>query len=375
MSIFGSNEKGRKFRYAVVGLGWIAQETVLPSFKHMHHSELTALVTDDPEKGRELGEKYSISHVADYQGYEDLLQSGAVDAVYIATPNNTHKDFTVRAAQAGIHVLCEKPMADNVAECQEMIDACKTNRVKLMIAYRLHFEPSNLNVIQRIQTGEIGEPRIFNSVFSQQTPATNIRLRSVFGGGPLMDLGVYQINAARYLFRDEPVSVTAVGVHGNDPRFNDVHEMVSAILHFPNDRLAAFTCSLGATAHNSYSVVGTKGEMMLQPAFEYGEKPALTMKTEGKEEKFTFDATDQFGGEIEYFSRCILEDKEPEPSGYEGLADIRIVQALIDSLRSGQSITLAPYARSARPDEIQKVEKPPVKYEKKYVHAQSAAGE
>lgn len=375
MALFGSKEEETKYRYAIVGLGWIAQEAILPSFKDMHHSTLAALVTDDREKAKELGEKYRVPHIVDYEGYDGLLRSGNIDAVYITLPNNMHKDFTIRAAQAGIHVLCEKPMADNVAECEAMIEACQRNGVKLMIAYRLHFEPSNLNAIERVQAGELGEPRIFDSVFSQQTPAGNIRLKKSTGGGPLMDLGIYQINAARYLFREEPVQVTGVGANGGDPRFSEVHEMATGVLRFPHDRLAVFTCSLGAASTDSYRVIGTEGELVLKPSFEYGEKPKMTLTIDGKQKETTFETTDQFGGEIEYFSRCILEDKEPEPSGYEGLADIRVIEGLLQSMRENRPIDLPAYARTVRPSEVQKIEKAPVKYEKKFVHAASASGQ
>src|SRR5579875_3331902 len=373
MALFGNEEK--KIRYAVVGLGWIAQETVLPGFKGAKHSQLTAFVTDDTEKAKELGDKYDVSEVVDYNGYETLLRSGSIDADYIALPNNMHKDFTVRAAQAGIHVLCEKPMADSVAECEEMIRAAEQNKVKLMIAYRLHFEPSNLSAIERVQAGVVGEPRIFSSVFSQLTPAGNIRLKKEMGGGPLMDLGVYQINAARYLFRDEPIEVTGVGANSGDPRFREVHEMATGVLRFPNDRLAVFTCSFGAAASDSYQLVGTKGEMHLKPSYEYGKKPQMTLTVDGKEQETTFEKTDQFGGEIDYFSRCVLENKEPEPSGYEGLADIRIVEALLQSMRSGQTVKLSPYSKQARPSEHQKMEKDFIKPEKDLVNAESASGE
>src|SRR5437763_1467557 len=166
MALFaGDKIDPKKIRYAVVGLGWIAQEMVLPAFKNVRNSELTALVTDDPIKADELGEKYQVSQTIGYSGYDGLLRSGFIDAVYIALPNNMHKDYTVRAARAGIHVLCEKPMADSVAECEDMIHASEENQVKLMIAYRLHFEPANLKALERVKNGEIGEPRIFSSVF------------------------------------------------------------------------------------------------------------------------------------------------------------------------------------------------------------------
>ena len=373
MALFSSN---KKIRYAVVGLGWIAQEVVLPGFKGAKSSELMALVTDDPEKAEELGKKYDVAQIVDYNGYDTLLRSGQVDAVYIALPNNLHKEFTLRAAAAGVHVLCEKPMADTVDECQAMIEACQQNNVKLMIAYRLHFEPANLDAVERVQGGELGEPRIFSSVFSQQTPEGNVRLKKAQGGGPLMDMGVYPINAARYLFRAEPVEVTGLGANSGDPRFREVHEMATAVLRFPGDCLAVFTCSMGAAKSDSYQVVGTKGALQLKPGFGYEGKKTLTVTIDGKEKETSFGEVDQFGGETDYFSQCILENREPEPSGYEGMADIRIVEALLRSMRSGQPVKLEPYDKKGSwPGEEQEMKKSAVKPEKDLVNAESASGQ
>lgn len=376
MSLLDPNEaKSKKIRYAVVGLGWIAQEVILPGFHGAKHSELVAFVTDDAEKAKELSEKYNVSETVDYDRYDELLRSGKVDAVYITLPNHMHKDYTLRAAQAGIHVLCEKPMANNVEECEEMIRAVEQNNVKLMIAYRLHFEPANLRAVEIAQSGELGELRIFSSVFSQQVPEGNVRLKKSAGGGPLMDMGVYPINASRYLFREEPIEVTAVGANSGDPRFSEVHEMVTAVLRFPKDKLAVLTASFGAAPSDAYQVVGTKGEMWLQPAFDYHTESKMRLKIDDKEKETKFDKVDQFGGEIEYFSRCILENREPEPSGQEGLADIRIVQALLESARTAQPVKLGPFEKSTRPSEEQKMEKKPVKPEKDLIHAQSASGQ
>ena len=364
--------EAEKVRYAVVGLGWIAQEVVLPAFKNAKASELAALVTEDPTKAEDLKEKYDVPRTTGYEGYDDLVRSGSVDAVYIALPNNMHKDFTIRAARAGVHALCEKPMADDVAECEEMIRAAEQYGVKLMIAYRLHFEPANLKAIELMKSGEIGEPRIFSSVFSQQVAEGNVRLKRGLGGGPLMDMGVYQINASRYLFQDEPVEVTALGANSGDPRFSEVHEMTASVLRFPGDRLAVFTCSFGAAGADAYQVVGTKGELWLKPAFDYHADYKLRLKVNGKEKEISVDKVDQFGGEIEYFSRCILEDSEPEPNGYEGLADVRVVEALLQSMRSGHPVKLGPFEKAQRPGEEQKMEKSPVKPEQKLVHAEKA---
>ena len=155
-----------KIRYAVVGLGWIAQESVLPGFRNAtKNSELVALVTDDPEKARKLGKEYDVAKTVSYDGYDEFLRSGSIDAVYIALPNNLHADFTIRAARAGVHVLCEKPMARSVEECDTMTQLRRAPRLKLMIAYRLHFEPENLKAIEIVTGGELGEPA-FSAQFS-----------------------------------------------------------------------------------------------------------------------------------------------------------------------------------------------------------------
>jgi glucose-fructose oxidoreductase len=364
-----------KVRYAVAGLGWIAQESVLPAFKNAKdNSELVALVTENPRKAKELAQTYDVAQTVSYEEYDNFLRSGAVDAVYIAAPNGLHRDFTVRAARAGVHVLCEKPMADSVQECEEMIRTCEENRVKLMLAYRLHFEPANLKAIRLVTSGELGEARIFNSVFCQQVEEGNVRLKKGLGGGPLMDMGVYCINAARYLFRAEPLEVLAFGANDGEPRFKEVHEMVSATLRFPGERLATFTCSFGASSIDMYQVVCTKGDVRLHPAYEYHEGQTMYVTRQGGTEREKgFGQHDQFGAELVYFSQCILQNREPEPGGLEGLADVRVVEALLKSMRSGQAVKLDPFDVPARPNESQKFTLPKVKAAK-VVEAESPSG-
>jgi predicted dehydrogenase len=360
-----------KIRYAVVGLGWIAQEAVLPAFSNANNSELVALVTDDPEKARKLGREYDVAKTASYNEYDDLVRSGLVDAVYIALPNSLHADFSIRAAQAGVHVLCEKPMASSVKECERMTRACEDNGVKLMIAYRLHFETGNLKTIEIVKNGEIGEPRFFSSVFGQQVPPGNIRLEKSLDGGPLMDVGVYCINAARYLFRSEPEKVISFGATvKDDPRFVQVHEMASAILRFPGERLASFTSSLGSAPVDTFTVVGTKGDLRLTPGYGYHDDRELICTINGKERKYTFKRGDEFGPEIFYFSQCVLDDTSPEPGGLEGTADIRVIEAILKSIRSGQTVQLWPPTPIPHPDKDQRIERPTLK-PPKIVNAES----
>ena len=171
----------RSIRYAVVGLGHIAQVAVLPAFAHARNSELVAVVSDDRTKRREMAKRYGLEQAFTYEEFDDCLRE--VDAVYIALPNSMHADYTIRAARAGVHVLCEKPMAVTAKECQQMIAACRKARVKLMIAYRLHFESLNLAAMDLARRGRLGELKFFNSTFSMKVRRGDIRTKRAYGGG------------------------------------------------------------------------------------------------------------------------------------------------------------------------------------------------
>ena len=222
-------------RYAVVGLGHIAQVAVLPAFAHAtENSAVTALISDDAGKRVKVGRKYKVKDYFGYDQYDEALASGLFDAVYIALPNHLHREYAERAARSGIHVLCEKPLAVTAEDCEAMIRTADDNGVKLMTAYRLHFDEANLKAVEVVQSGRIGEPKLFNSTFTLQVRDGDIRLnpRSQ-GGGVLYDIGIYCINAARYLFEAEPESVFAMTDAGDDPRFESVEESVTAMLRFP----------------------------------------------------------------------------------------------------------------------------------------------
>lgn len=369
-----NSNNGHRIRYAVVGLGWIAQETVLPGFAQASNSQLTALVSDDPTKREELGKKYGVKTYS-YDQYEECLNSGDIDAVYIALPNHLHLEYTNRAAKQGIHILCEKPMAVTEEECEQMTRAAKENNVKLMIAYRLHFDKANLQAIETIKSGKIGEPRIFNSIFSQQVAQDNVRMEDIsIGGGTVYDMGVYCINAVRYLFQDEPTEVIAVSANNGEKRFEKIEEMTSVIMRFPGERLATFTSSFGAASVSTYQVVGTKGDLRMDSAYSYqGElKQQITINQEKQEESFS--AGDQFAAEIIYFSDCVLNNKEPEPSGEEGLADVRIIRAIYESAQTGKPVQLGTFERQLRPGAEQIIERPANEQEQELVHAADPSG-
>ncbi len=202
--------------------------------------------------------------------------------MYIALPNSMHAEFTIRAANAGVHVLCEKPLAVTADECQQMIDACREAGVKLMTAYRLHFEPVNLKAIDLVRQGRLGEPKYFNSSFSMRVRPGDIRTRRDTGGGTLYDIGVYCINAARYLFRAEPMEVMAISVNSVPETLGEIDESTGALLRFEGEKVASFVTSFNAADVATYTIVGTKGRLDVDPAYEYAEGLAYTLTVNGK---------------------------------------------------------------------------------------------
>ncbi len=348
-----------RIRIGVIGLGHFAQAAVLPAIEQLLDVELTALISGSRHKLEEIGRRHGVRALCSYDQLDELLESGVVDAVYIAVPNDLHTELTLVAARHGVHVLCEKPMAPTEAECMQMIRVCEQRRVKLMIAYRLHFEAANLVAIEVARGGEIGEPRLFSSVFAMQVRGGNVRTQPRRGAGPLYDIGIYCLNAARYLFRTEPVEAMAMKLCGRDPRFAAVDEAFAVALRFPHDRVAQFTCSFGARDRAHYQVIGTDGFLTLDNAYEYA-ADEMTLQVVGKhgDKIRTFPKRDQIAAEIEYFARCIRDDVEPEPSGWEGMADVRILQAIQTSARFGRTVPIDPVPRPRRPDLGQEIRIP-----------------
>ena len=229
-----------------------------------------------------------------------------------------------------------------------------------MIAYRLHFEQANLKAIEIVKSGKLGEPRFFNSLFGLDVKEGNIRTQADLGGGTLYDLGVYCINAARNLFQSEPEEVFAYSGARNDRRFKEIDEMTSAVLRFPGERLGTFTSSFGSADVASCEIIGTQGKLRLDPAYEYAMALKLFVTIDGKTRTRTFPRRDQFAPELVYFSDCIRKNIEPEPSGEEGLADVRIVRALYRAAETGQPVKLKSMRIGKRPTLRQEKRRPPV---------------
>jgi predicted dehydrogenase len=338
----------KKVRYGIVGLGDIAQEAMLPGVEHTGNSAITALVTGDPVKAGRLAERYGVAHIYSYEQYQEMLHSGNVDAIYLAMPNWRHSEFVLPALAAGVHVLVEKPLEINTERCKQILDAQHASSAKLMVAYRLHFEPATIAAIERVRGGDLGQVHLFTSVFSQLVNPQNHRARNGEAAGPVFDMGPYPVNAARNLFEAEPIEVIALGTRHAGSGLGDFDDTVSASLRFPGDRLAQFLVSYYGSPVDSYTVLGTRGSLEVKPGFTYGAGLEHTLTIDGRTEHMSYKNTDQFGGEMKYFSDCVLHDIDPEPDAEEGLADVRVLEAILRSLQTEQPQTLEPFVRHKR---------------------------
>jgi predicted dehydrogenase len=272
------------------------------------------------------------SAIYNYENYDHIADNNEIDAVYIALPNGMHAEYTIRAARAGKHVLCEKPMATSVADSQAMTDACRSAGKKLMIGYRCQYEPVNLKAISLIRSGAIGQVQAIESANGFNIAKGEWRLtRKLGGGGPLMDMGIYSLNASRYLTGEEPVDIRAnASVIDHDGRFTEVEENVGWTMKFPSGILASCNTSYGSDMNGFYRVHGSKGMIELSPAFGY-EGIHLRAQMRGEPPIDMPDPQsgyDQFIVEADYFADCIRNNKEPKSDGEEGLRDMKYMQEI-----------------------------------------------
>jgi predicted dehydrogenase len=331
----------KKVRYAVVGAGWISQEAFLPAALQTGNSEVAAIVSGNADKAKQLADFYGIGHVFSYEQFDAMARSGSVDAVYIATPNSSHARFALQAAQHRLHILVEKPLATSIAQAESMRAAADEAGVNLATAYRLHNDPGTLEVMEMIRSGAIGEARYFGSAFCFQIAAGNHRLRKDHWGGPLQDLGVYCLNAARHVFGSEPIEVHAVaGSDGSDPRFAEIDAGISATLRFEGGRIANFYAGFGTDPTDHFQVLGTKGSLEFQHAYLFGTGRTIVLRQGDAVERIDVAQTDNFSGMIAYFSDCILEGKRCEIDSGEGLEDMRALLAIDEAAARGAPVRI-----------------------------------
>jgi len=323
----------RPVGYAAVGLGSIS-DIFMRACANSQTAKITALVTGHPaEKGMKYAAMYGIpkSSIYTYEQYERLADNKDVDAVYIGLPNSMHCEYTVRAARIGKHVLCEKPMAISSAECRTMIQECQSAKVKLMIAYRVHYDPTWQQAMQIIDSGGIGELQSFQGGFFNQQRAGTWRLsRKLGGGGSVLDLGIYPLNAIRHLTREEPASFTAiVSTRDFSGRFAEVEQSVEWTMKLPSGIIAACGCSYGQTAPGFFHINGDKGSLQIQPAFNYDDLHMVgRVNGEPIDILGTGKGPFQFTLEAEHFADCIRHNKRPESPGEEGLKDMLAIEAI-----------------------------------------------
>jgi glucose-fructose oxidoreductase len=337
----------KKVRYAVVGGGQISQQAFMPGVARTNNAQLAALVTGDPVKADELAKLYKIKSWS-YDDYGQLLASGEIDAVYVATPNFLHTSYVVQALEAGIHVLLEKPMASSVAEAEEILAAQAKSTAKLMIAYRLHHEPGTVEMFTRARNNEFGELRAFTATFAQNVAEANSRGHNGYWGGPVPDMGTYPLNAVRNLFGEEPIAVHAVGTKTPNRGFN-FHDTVAVTLRFPSERTAQFTVSYATASAENFTLIGTEATIHASPCFMFGPDVGIRYTettSDGETKTHQFDPVEQFGNETQYFSDCILNDLHPEADGEEGFMDMRVLAAIERSLETGDTVDLEPVQRN-----------------------------
>jgi predicted dehydrogenase len=335
----------RKLGYAVVGLGGYGLGIIIPQFKNCQHSKLVALVSGDPAKAKRVAAEYGVpdSGIYDYKNYDSIKDNPDIDIVYVCLPVSMHAEYTIRAAKAGKHVLCEKPMALSSAECESMIAACKQAGKKLMIGYRCHFEPHNLEARRIARAGEIGKLRYFRSEhgFNFNNPNAWRLKKAMSGGGSLMDMGIYALQAARYMTAEEPIAVYArETTDKSDPRFREVEDMIEFQLEFPSGVIAS-CMSMYSANQNHILLMGDKGRIELEPGTSYNGNRLWVGSGRSKEvTPPPGPGATQWAGQLDHMAQCVLQDRQPIVAGEEGLRDMRIIEAIYKSAREQKRIAL-----------------------------------
>lgn len=346
----------RQLGFAVVGLGKLALGEILDAFTTARRAKLVALVSGNPEKARKVAASYGLPQDAiyNYDNFDHIAHDPRIDVVYIVLPNALHREFALRAFKAGKHVLCEKPMATNVADCEAMIAAADAAKRKLMVAYRCQFEPHSLTAMRIMRRGELGDIRLVTAnagrPSSLDDPADQWRLnKALAGSGSLFDIGIYGLNGTRYLLNEEPVEVRAqLYAPPNDPRFREVEDMVAYQLRMPSGALVNGSSSYSYSYTSRIEVVGTKGRLALDPLLDYHAQ-RLTLYSGG--ERIIQNAPiDQFAREMDHFCEAITDNVPIVADGYEGMHDVRLMLAILEAGRTGKAVSTDwGYRRSADP--------------------------
>jgi predicted dehydrogenase len=335
----------KKVGFAIVGLGRFGKDQLLRSLPQCKLAYPAALVSGSPDKAEQMAQKYGIkqSSVYNYENFDKIADNPDVDVVYVVLPNSMHHEYTIRAAKAGKHVLCEKPMANTAKECEEMIAACKAADRKLMIGYRLRYEPHNMRAIEMVQNKEFGPARVIESVHSFNIGPGEWRTdKKLAGGGPVMDLGIYCINACRYLSGEEPQQVNALTYQPeDDERFKTTEAQMVFNMKFKSGLLAYCSTSYAHHTAGRYHVMAERAEITMNPAFSYGGLRLNVRGRGGKEGPVELPQINQFCAEMDHFAECVRNNTEPRTPGEEGLKDMKVIEKLYESAQSGKTVEVS----------------------------------
>ncbi|UZD20974.1 Gfo/Idh/MocA family oxidoreductase [Algoriphagus halophytocola] len=336
-----NNQDTRTLRVAIMGLGSYGTR-VAEAIQDCKRTKLVGVISGTPSKITAWQSKYNIpaKNCYNYENFDAIKDNPEIDAVYVITPNGLHKSQSIRVAQAGKHVICEKPMAVNALEAQEMVDACDKAGVKLLIGYRMHFEPNTLEIVRMRKAGELGTPLFFQGLsgFIIGDP-TQWRLdKELAGGGAMMDIGIYSINGARYMLGEEPVWVTAQETKNNPEKFKEgVDETIQFQLGFPSGAVASCLSTYSMNNLDRFFLNGNKGFAELLPATGYG-------PIKGKTHKGPLDKphTTHQTVQMDEMAAIIFDGKTPElpVDGREGLKDMKVIDAIFQAVRTGQKVKL-----------------------------------
>lgn len=334
--------------FAIVGLGGYALNQMMPRFERAERAHIAAIVSGNPDKLRRVGDAYDVPPESrySYHTFAKVAADSRVEAVYIVLPSGLHADWTERAFAAGKHVLCEKPMALSSAECERMLVASQRADRKLMIAYRSHFEPNNLQAMELMQQRAVGDLRLLRTEQSSRmgptSPSENWRLnRALAGGGPLEDYGIYGLQAALYLAREMPESISATSFRpAGDPRFTEVMAHVSAQMRFPSGAVAQLVTSYDSAGGNSVQVRGTTGSLTMNPATSYSGNSMVLENGRDRREITPDDSTVQFARQLDHLADAIRDGAQIRTPGEMGLRDLRLIEAIYASAETGRTVML-----------------------------------
>jgi len=319
-----------KIRWGTLSTSNIGRAAVNPAIQASINGELIAVASRDEQRACDFADKYGIPKY--YGSYEALLEDEDIDAVYIPLPNSMHYEWTIKAAEKGKHILCEKPLALNAAECLEMEAAAQANHVRLMEAFMYRFHPRTEKMVEMVQSGTLGELRLIHSAFTfRLTRADNIRWNPALGGGALMDVGCYCVNISRTVTGTEPIEVSAIARWGN----SGVEEQMAGTLRFENSVMAQFDCALTMKRREVYEVAGTDGYLAIDKAFLPGSGDTAIWEYRGRGEKIehAFNGVDEYQLMVDHFSDCVIHDKPLRYTAMEAVSNMRVIEALYQSAR------------------------------------------